>query len=275
MAKAESVEGAKTYETLSIERRGAILVATLNRGPSLNSLNDVMVEELTDLFHGLHSRADVRVVILRADGRAFCAGADLSSWGLEPGEGQTHRTYALQRSIARIMKLMRSCPQPVIGLGHGPACGGGFSLLLSCDVRIAAPSLRMNAAYIRIGLGGCDMGSSYFLPRLVGMSIASELLLTGDFIHADRALRVGLVSDIVPEEELLDRGLAMAERMLSTNPLGLRMTKDALNLAVDAPSLDAVMAVEDRQQIVIAATADADEALKAFFEKRPPVYRDV
>ena len=275
MTEAKNGEDVKSYETLLTERRGPLLIVTLNRGDSLNSLNNVLVEELTDLFDQLHARPDIRVVILRADGRAFCAGADLSSWGLDPGEGQTHRTYALQRQIAKIMKLMRSCPQPIIGLGHGPACGGGFSLLLSCDVRIAAPSLRMNAAYIRIGLGGCDMGSSYFLPRLVGMSLASELLLTGDFIHADRALRVGLVSDVVPEEQLLDAGVAMAERMLSTNPLGLRMTKDALNLAVDAPSLDAVMAIEDRQQILVASTADASEALKAFFEKRPPVYRDV
>ncbi|MGE4322630.1 MAG: enoyl-CoA hydratase/isomerase family protein [Sphingobium sp.] len=275
MTEAKNVADTERYETLLTERRGALLIVTLNRASSLNSLNNVLVDELTALFDGLHTRTDIRVVILRADGRAFCAGADLASWGLDAGEGQTHRTYALQRSIARIMKLMRSCPQPIIGLGHGPACGGGFSLLLSCDVRIAAPSLRMNAAYIRIGLGGCDMGSSYFLPRLVGMSLASELLLTGDFIHADRALKVGLVSDVVAEEELLDRGVAMADRMLSTNPLGLRMTKDALNLAVDAPSLDAVMAVEDRQQILISATADADEALKAFFEKRPPVYRDV
>ena len=114
------------------------------------------------------------MVILRGAGRAFCAGLDLTpgSWpvdpGAGPGTGSVQAGWRTQRAIATVMQLMRSCPQPVIGLGQGAACGGGFSLLLSSDVRIAAPDLKMNAAYIKIGLGGCDMGSSYFLPRLVG-----------------------------------------------------------------------------------------------------------
>src|SRR3546814_4725832 len=96
---------------------------------------------------------------------------------------------------------MRACPQPIIALGHGAAAGGGLSLLLASDVRYAAPSFRCNAAYIRIGLGGCDMASSYFLPRLVGASLAAEMILTGRFIDAGRALSAGLVSEIVDEDE--------------------------------------------------------------------------
>ncbi len=168
---------------------------------------------------------------------------------------------------------MRSAPQPFIALGQGAACGGGFSLLLASDVRFGAPSLRMNAAYIKIGLGGCDMGSSYFLPRLVGSSLASELILTGRFIDADRALRLGLLSDVVAEDKLLEAGLGLAEEMLLTSPNGLRMSKQALNINIDAPSLDAAMAVEDRQQVILAATEDAREAMTAFLEKRPPSYR--
>ncbi|MDO7836478.1 enoyl-CoA hydratase/isomerase family protein [Sphingobium sp. HBC34] len=264
------------FETLLTKRRDAILIVSLNRPSALNSLSATMVRELTDLFTQLHQRPDIRVVILRAEGRAFCAGADLTSWELSAdGEGRVHRGLAVQRSIATIMQLMRSCPQPIIALAQGPACGGGFSLLLSSDVRYAAPSLRMNAAYIRIGLSGCDMGSSYLLPRLVGMSLASELLLTGRFIHADRAAAVGLVSGVVPEEDLLQTGLEIAEEMLSTNPLGLRLTKDGLNWAIDAPSMGAAMAMEDRQQILVSGTHDATEAVNAFFEKRPPVYRDL
>ena len=102
---------------------------------------------------------------------------------------------------------MRRCPQPIISLIQGPACGGGFSLLLSSDVRYAAPDLRMNAAYIRIGLGGCDMGASYFLPRLVGSSVASEYLLTGKFMTAEKAAACGLVSEIVPHDQLLEKAL--------------------------------------------------------------------
>jgi enoyl-CoA hydratase/carnithine racemase len=146
-------------------------------------------------------------------------------------------------------------------------------MMLAADVRFGAPSLRMNAAYIKIGLGGCDIGSSYFLPRLVGVSIASELILTGRFIHADRALRVGLLSDVVAEEALLDTGLSLAAEMVANAPLGLRMSKEALNFNVDAQSLDAAMALEDRQQILLTATQDHVEAMQAFVEKRPPVYQ--
>jgi enoyl-CoA hydratase/carnithine racemase len=262
------------YRTIAVERRGAVEVLTLARPAALNTLDPAMVDELAGYFDALHARPDVRVVLLRGEGRAFCAGLDLKGWAASEDERGVHLSLDTQRRIARIVRLMRSCPQPVIGLGHGAACGGGFSLLLACDVRIGAPSLRMNAAYIRIGLGGADIGSSYLLPRLVGLSIASELLLTGRFIDAERALRVNLLSEIVPEDRLLDSGLAVGDEMLATAPMGLRMTKDALNLAIDAPSLEAAMAVEDRQQVMMTTTHDHREAVAAFLGKRPPVFRD-
>ena len=132
----------------------------------------------------------------------------------------------------------------------------------------------MNAAYIKIGLTGCDMGSSYFLPRLVGTSIASELLMTGRFIHAPRALAVNLVSELVPDAELAVAAQRFVDEMLLTSPMGLRLTKDALNLSVDAASLESAMAVEDRHQSLLALTDDAMEAGLAFFEKRKPEYHD-
>ena len=132
----------------------------------------------------------------------------------------------------------------------------------------------MNAAYIRVGLGGCDMGAGYLLPRLVGLSNASEFLLTGRFIGAERALRMGLVSEIVPEDKLLETGMALAADMLKTAPMGLRMTKETLNAEIDAPSLDAALALEDRQQVILLETADHREAVAAFREKREPRYGD-
>ena len=260
--------------TIGVERRSAVEVLTLDRPDALNTLDPAMVGELAGYFEALHDRPDVRVVLLRGQGRAFCAGLDLKGWAAREDERGVHLSLDTQRRIARIIRLMRSCPQPIIGLGHGPACGGGFSLLLACDVRLAAPSLRMNAAYIKIGLGGADIGSSYLLPRLVGLSVASELLLTGRFIDAERALRVNLVSEIVPEDRLLEAGLALADEMLATAPMGLRLTKDALNLAIDAPSLEAAMAVEDRQQVMMTTTHDHREAVAAFLGKRSPVFRD-
>lgn len=259
-------------QELIVERRDAVEILTLNRPEALNALSPQLAEALYRYFDDLHRRPEVRVVVMRANGRAFCAGLDLKGW--ERGSEETAVLAAMQTQLAigDVMRRMRSCPQPIIALGHGAACGGGMSLLLASDVRYGAPSLRMNAAYIKIGLGGCDMGSSYLLPRLVGASLAAELILTGRFIDAARAERLGLLSAVVEEAGLLDAGLALAQEMLATAPVGLRMSKQALNLNIDAPSLDAAMALEDRQQVMLTATSDHREAIAAFIEKRPPVY---
>ncbi|MBL6752606.1 MAG: enoyl-CoA hydratase/isomerase family protein [Nevskia sp.] len=264
-----------TASSLLIEKREAIEILTLNRPEALNRLDPPTVAELTAYFEGLHQRLDVRVVILRANGRAFCAGAELASDAFATaGAGRPQRQTAMQRLYSGLVRQMRSCPQPIIALIHGAACGGGLSLALASDVRYAAPDARMNAAYIRVGLGGCDMGAGYLLPRLVGMSVASELLLSGRFIHAERARAVGLVSDVVPADKLLDTALELAADMLRAAPMGLRLTKETLNAEVDAPGLDAALLLEDRQQIILAETADHKEAVSAFFEKRAPAYSD-
>jgi len=134
--------------------------------------------------------------------------------------------------------------------------------------------MKMNAAFIKLGLSACDMGVSYFLPRLVGVTIASELMMTGRFIHADRALAVGLVNQIVPDAELDSAGEVFVEEMLATSPMGLRLTKEGLNMAVDAASLEAAMAIENRNQVLCAGTEDVKEGMQAFIEKRKPVYKD-
>ena len=132
----------------------------------------------------------------------------------------------------------------------------------------------MNAAFIRIGLSACDIGVSYFLPRLVGVSVASELMMTGRFINADRALRVGLVSEVVADNHLEGAAQTYIDEMLTTSPLGLRLTKECLNMSVDAGSLEAAVAMEDRNQILCAQTRDFGEGIRAFLEKRKPAYED-
>jgi enoyl-CoA hydratase len=141
-------------------------------------------------------------------------------------------------------------------------------------VRIAGQSARMNAAFIKIGLSGCDVGVSYFLPRLVGASLASELLLTGRFINAERALQTGLVSQVVPDAALPKAAREVAQEMLATTPLGLRLTKECLNASLDASSLDSVIAMEDRNQILCTQTKDFREGMAAFLQKRAAVYAD-
>lgn len=261
--------------TITIESRGAIDILTLNRPAQLNAVSPDMIAELTAYFSDLHDRPATRVVILRGNGPQFSAGAELGSDAFAaPGKGRPQRQLKMQQSYSGVIRLMRSCPQPIVGLVHGAACGVGFSFLLASDVRFAAPDARMNAAYIRIGVGGCDMGSGYLLPRLVGLSVASEFLLTGRFIKAERAKAIGLVSDITPADELLAKGIAFAEDMLRVSPMGLRMTKQALNTLIDAPSLDAALMIEDRQQVILLETHDHMEAVAAFRERRDPIYSD-
>lgn len=261
-------------EVLVVERDGAVERAILNRGDLGNALNAELVDALVSYFEGLRERDDVRVIVLQARGKHFCVGLDLNADAFGTQARNPQAIWRIQKRIARIYLAMRKCPQPIIALVQGAACGGGFSLALAADIRIASETVKMNAAYIRIGYTGCDMGSSYFLPRLVGASVAAELLMTGRFIEAERALAVNLVSAIAPTSEMMQIAESYVQDMLRTTPMGLRLTKDGLNVSIDAPSLEAAMAVEDRHQSLLALTEDAQEAALAFLEKRDPQYHD-
>ena len=261
------------YETLDLRQEGPVDWLTLNRPGSLNAMNPRLVTELRDYLSGLPARQETRIVVLRGAGRAFCAGLDLKEPGGEEGGGVAGGLRA-QRRISELALLMRRAPQPFIACVHGAASGGGFALALASDVRLAGESARMNAAFIRIGLSACDVGVSYFLPRYVGASIASELLLTGRFIDAKRALCLGLVSAVVPDDRLEAEARTLVAEMLATSPLGLRLTKECLTASIDAGSLDQVIAMEDRNQILCARSADFQEGIRAFLEKRAPKYGD-
>ncbi|MCR9278209.1 MAG: enoyl-CoA hydratase-related protein [Pseudomonadaceae bacterium] len=260
-----------TYETLLIEKDGAVDWLTLNRPDALNSISLTMVDELRDYFGKLAEDESVRIVVMRGAGKAFCAGLDIKD-AQTRNEQPFGGGMGFQGYLAEVYIRMRRCPQPIVSLVQGPACGGGFSFVLASDIRIAGESARMNAAFIRIGLSACDMGSSYFLPRLVGTSVASELMLTGRFIHADRALSTGLVSEVVPDDQLAEAAKPYLKEMLTTSPLGLRLTKEGLNVAIDAAGLEAAMAIENRNQLMCSRTSDAKEGMMAFLEKRDPVY---
>ena len=257
---------------LDIQEGGGIARITLNRPQRLNALNPALASALRDYFQGLYRRLDLRVVILQGAGASFCAGLDLKEQqpGLELG---AVGMMDVQHSIRDIMLAMRRCPQPIISVLQGAASGGGFALALASDIRLATPEARMNASSLRIGLTGCDMGVSYFLPRMVGSSVAAEYLLTGRFLDAQRAYGLGLVSRVAPLPELQAEAQSLVDDMLATTPLGLRLTKEALGHSVDAASLDAVIAMEDRQQVLCTQSEDFREGMQAFLEKRPPHYR--
>ena len=261
------------YETILVEKKDQVDWVTLNRPEALNSINTPMVTDLRDYFGGLSEDNDTRIVVLRGAGRAFSAGLDIKQSTSGEHAAPFGGGMGFQGYLAEVYIRMRRCPQPIISLVHGPACGGGFAFVLASDIRIAGESARMNAAFIRVGLSACDMGVSYFLPRLVGTSIASELMLTGRFINAQRALATGLVSEVVPDADLAAAAEPYIEEMLTTSPMGLRLTKEGLSMAVDASSLEAAMAIENRNQILCSRSPDAREGMQAFLEKRAPVYK--
>jgi enoyl-CoA hydratase/carnithine racemase len=260
---------------ITIEAQGSIEILTLNRPDKQNAVDVDMAQALCDYFAELPKRLEVRVVVLQSTGKHFSAGADLDSPAfVPPGKGRAQQQMAIQHIFSGVVRLMRNCPQPIIGLIQGAAVGAGFSLTLASDVRIGTAKTRMSAAYLRIGLGGCDMGSGYLLPRLVGVSTASEFLLTGNFINAERALSCGLLSQVVEQDTLLDCGLQLANDMLKASPMGLRMTKESINGSLSVGSLEAGLMLEDRQQVILLDTEDHREAVQAFRDKRDPVYSD-
>ena len=265
------------YQHLRVETSPeGIRTITLDRPDRLNAVNDALAFSVGDALADAGADDAVRVVVITGAGRAFCAGLDLKQAmarraGQQEPPGVTESLDS-QRRIADIVMLMRRCPQPIIALVQGAAAGGGFALALAADIRIATKSARMNCAFVKLGLGGCDIGTSYFLPRLVGVSVASELILTGRFIHAERALAVGLVSEVVEEGQLEAAAAPYVDAMMTASPVGLRLSKECLNMSVDAGSIEAVIAMEDRNQVLCSRSEDFDEGIRAFLEKRKPVY---
>ncbi|WP_423969120.1 enoyl-CoA hydratase/isomerase family protein [Candidatus Binatus sp.] len=257
---------------LLIEHDDGVDRVTLNRPDSLNALDPALIDALNDYFQSLQRNRTTRVVVLKGAGPAFCAGLDLKEQN-RGGTGlgaSTTDTVESQRRMSDLVVAMRRAPQPFIAAIRGPAAGGGFALALACDVRIAGESARFNAAFIRIGLSACDMGVSYFLPRAVGSSVASELMLTGRFINAQRAFATGLVSELMPDAEVDAAAAKLALEMTETSPLGLRLTKECLSMSIDAGSLEQAVAIEDRNQVLCVRAGYIEEGARAFLEKRKP-----
>jgi enoyl-CoA hydratase/carnithine racemase len=260
------------YTTIGVAIENAVLTLTLDRPHRMNALTDCMVDELRQLFSALYLDHSIRVVVMKANGRNFCAGLDVKE--RDGGLPTTSLALLGQRKISEIVIAMRRCQQPIVALVQGAASGGGFALALASDIRILSADARMNAAFIRIGLGGCDIGVSYFLPRMIGSSLAAKYLLTGRFISAQDAIQFGLAADVVPADELERVASSYVADLLRATPIGLRLTKEALNHAIDAPGLEAVVALEDRNQILCSQSGNFREGIAAFLEKRQPNYLD-
>ena len=181
-----------------------VAVATLARPEKLNALTFDMFDEIRRLAHWLDGDDTVRALVLTGSGRGFCAGLDLASAQRLPGL-DAHDMLRQQEGWAAGITSLATITKPVIAAVNGAAAGAGFSLALAADIRLCTPEARFNAAFVRIGLSGGDCGSSWLLPRIVGLGRASEILLTGRFVNADEAERIGLVNRVVPAADLIDR----------------------------------------------------------------------
>lgn len=252
-----------------------VLRITLARPDQLNAMTAAMVEQLHAALAAAEADRECRVVVLTGSGRGFCAGLVLDGYGSPPGPagtGAVHRGLQVQRHIAGLVQRLRRLRQPVVAAVNGPAAGGGLALVCASDVRLASRTAVFAASFIRVGFSGCDIGTSWMLRRLVGAGRAHELMLTGRKFDADEALRIGLVADVVAEDELSARVDTTVGALLAAPPLSLELTKQGMWLALEMPSFDAAVELENRQQVLTMLTADQTEAMAAWVGRRPAVY---
>src|SRR6476661_9193463 len=245
--------------------RPDIAVLTLNRPEKLNALNYELVEELHAALNGVGANNDCRVVVLTGAGRGFCSGLDLADPNPDDAGGGTEFPRSgmrWQERIANLTARIHRLRQPVIAAVNGPAYGGGFGIALACDIRLASESARFCTQFIKLGLGGCDIGVSYTLPRIVGAGAAFDLILTARVVDAEEALRLGLVSRI--SADVVGDAVAIAETLCSYGKFGVESTKQVLWANLDASSLEAALHLENRSQILASTGGVMSDATEAF-----------
>lgn len=244
-------------------------VITLNRPEKLNALNHDLVEDLHRTLDEIDRDDDCRVVILTGAGRGFCSGLDLTAPSPIDASalGMPRAGMRWQERIADLTTKLIRLRQPVIAAVNGPAYGGGFALALASDIRIASSDARFCTQFIKLGLGGCDIGVSYTLPPIVGAGQAFDLILTARTVEADEALRIGLVSRL-SEGDVLDDALAIAETLCSYGKFGVESTKQVLWANLHASGIEAALHVENRSQILASTSGEMREAAAAFASRK-------
>lgn len=233
-------------DILTVDRRDAVDWVTLNRPDRLNAINQPMSEALLAYFEGRRRETDTRVIVLAGAGRAFCSGADLKASGspdrLRDGP---NGDWMLRDTL----KAMRACPQPIVALVQGAAAGGGLALALASDIIVAGTTAAFHPAFIKIGLSGSELAVSWRLQRTIGVSRAREMLLTGQPMSAEEAYRTGLVSKVLPDDQLAAEGARLAEDMLKAAPDALRISKRTFDATLEGLSFEAALELEERGQI--------------------------
>lgn len=263
-----------TTDPILFELRGHVALLTLNRPDTRNALSgEDMFAAFEQLFERLNGDLAIRAAVLTGAGSAFCSGGNVAEMrdrtGMFGGSAeQIAQNYRV--GIQRLPRAFQTLQVPIIAAVNGAAIGAGNDLACMCDIRIASTTARFAESFVKLGIVPGD-GGCWLLPRVVGASRAAEMALTGDTIGADEALRIGLVSRVVPAEVLLDEAMALANRIAANPPQVLRWTKQLLRQSATG-TLDQALDSAGRLQGLAHQTADHAEAVKAFFEKRPPVF---
>jgi enoyl-CoA hydratase/carnithine racemase len=254
------------------DRATGVATITLNRPERLNALTFAVYEELRDVFRALDREPEVRAVVITGAGKAFCSGGDVREiiGALVGREYQELLTFT--RLTCSLVLAIRQCRRPVVAALNGPVAGAGAVIAAACDLRIASSSARIAFLFTKVGLSGADMGAAWLLPRIVGMGRATELLMTGDFVEAGEALRMGLYNRVVEDADVLSLARTFAAQLATGPSLALEITKDALNREAGMDFQSALEA-EAQVQASLMTHADFREAYEAFIARRPPRFR--
>lgn len=260
---------------LSVERRGRIAILTMAKPESMNAIGTHQdCDDIVNVISALGEDRGVSAIILTGSGKAFSAGGDLKAMQARTGIGvldqpdSTRSNY--RRGVQRVIRSLMDCEIPMIAAVNGHAIGLGCDLACTCDIRIAAESAKFACSFIKVGIVPGD-GGAWLLQRVLGYPRAAELFLTGDRFDAATAKEFGLVSEVVPDDALLDRAIAIAERIVCNPPRALRLTKRLLREAQQSRLSD-ILELSAAYQAIAHETADNKEAIDAFVAKRPPVF---
>ena len=268
-----STSARENYVTID-RTDAAVPVVTLDRPDRRNALSMDLVGDGIAAFRELHRDRDARVIVLTGAGGGFCAGADLKGGGSpapdSEGRGPVGSVYRSQEHIVDFMMAVHECDKPVIAAVHGAAVGGGLALALASDLRVADTTAYFGSVFINVGLTSCDIGTSYFLPRLVGSGHAMDMMLSGRHVGAEEADRMGMLNRLVPEGTHVEAALELGRRLAKQNEYGLWLTKRGMWANIDAPSIRHAVELENRQQVLGTFTGNMTEAMRAFGEGRDP-----
>ena len=246
-----------------------VATLTLNRPERLNALTFEVYDELRNTFRALDTEPVVRAVVITGAGRGFCSGGDVEDIIGALFEQDYEGLLAFTRMTCDLILAIRQCRRPVVAALNGTVAGAGAVIATACDIRVAAESAKIAYLFTKVGLSGADMGASWMLPRIVGLGKSAELLMTGDFISAQEAHRIGLYNRVVPNEEVLQEATALARRLAAGPSFALEITKDFLNREAHM-DLASALEAEAQAQATCMQNPNFREAYDAFVEKRDP-----